>query len=202
MLRPSTSLIRNRYASAYIQPEYRALAGFRSDNVPLTYHTADTDADLANVCDRFRGANPADPDPLRRTRPANFETDLFWSVYVCTGFEEIPERDRDGDTSGRMGSTQSTNHITIVFTETIRDVVAQNPSLSEFVLQARVTVHEIGHQFNIAFGAGVDPADPEHRNTPPNSNIMYVDVSTVPVEKFFFAAEDVAALRLRRQSPG
>jgi hypothetical protein len=201
MLQPTTTVrAQNRYADAYIQPELDALNQFDSNNVTPTKQVAPARGGIRGVYDAFRGAGQG--------RPNDYETDLFWSVYVATGFEPT---DRDhGDppeatTSIISGATDEgagrPKQISVSFLESQRDVFfnpqAPNvpPTLTLANIRSRITVHEIGHQLQLAVGL-----PDEHRFT--NDDIMHFNVITVPDEAFFLHPADIAAARNRVASPG
>ena len=112
-------------------------------------------------------------------------------------------------------TVEAGSQISAIYLETIRDVAAsirqplpefppgappQPPifQLSDAELRARVTVHEVGHQFALA--ADVPDADPLHRND--LRNIMNINQVNVPAGAYFFNPIDIAALRSRIKSPG
>jgi hypothetical protein len=152
---------------------------------------------LREIADPFRGTRPSGPP-----RPADYETDLFWSVYVVTGFEPAPERDQDPDPqTGALGLTDGDQRqMSIVFFEAIRDGAASRqltlPPAAE--IRRRTTVHEIGHQFHLA--ADLPAAAGHHRENPANI-MMAAESIRIPGDQFYFAAADIVALRRRIHSP-
>jgi hypothetical protein len=201
MLQASTTRANNRYADAYLEPVLTSLSTYSQIEVTPANHVVQrTDRGLDAVFDKFRGPDPRPTDPP-------YKTDLFWSVYVSTAFEPHFLNSNDGVRAGE-GTTLGTSHfgntLSAVFLETIRDATAsayalnQGPRISEAVQRARTTVHEIGHQFDIA--ANVRPEDREHRND--RANIMHETTSEVPDASFYLHRDDIVALRKRVASPG
>jgi len=203
----STVRSNNRYADAYLQPEYNALAAFNSDNVTPVSHFPDLGDEYAAIADPYRGTSPGNA-----ARPADYETALFWSVYVLAGYEEMYRFDYDGEDAqsqqegGVLGGTdarvanQIEGEVSVVFTETIRDVATSaGATLTEVVARARTVVHEIGHQFGLSRGA---PGNP-HSDAPDfAANIMSSRTGEVPADLFYFLGADIVYLRKRIQSPG
>lgn len=165
--------------------------------------------------DKFRGQTPGGP-----ARAANYETDLFWAAYVTTAFEPPFQVDDDGTGLGLpvSGVTDGIERqpnsgiyfpgeISLVFVDTIRNkfrAVVQNPPFTDATQRARVTVHEVGHQFGLVSSVEFNPADPFHRPGPPTgpANMMMLDPERIPDSQFVFHVDDIASLRLRQRSPG
>jgi hypothetical protein len=85
-----------------------------------------------------------------------------------------------------------------VFLESCRDlaIALEDPPLTDIV--KKVTVHETGHQFELA--AGVPAENQHHRDDP--MNVMHSQAATEAVDsEFFFHPRDVLGLRRRFKSP-
>jgi hypothetical protein len=132
----------------------------------------------------------------------NAETDVFWVVSVSTGYEgpSIMDADPNGEQFNLLGLTSTDLHSSIIFLETIRDKASgpANPSANE--MRARLTVHEIGHQFALAVEGTVPINDPNHRNDA--NNIMHKQPWDISFESFVFHAHEINHLRSRHESPG
>ncbi len=196
----------NRYADAYIEPEFNQLADYNSNNVTPVSHWPNINEQFASIADPYRGTAPGTP-----ARPADYETPLFWSAYVLAGYEDMYNFDYDG-TNGEFGGMETAHlaatdsrvpngvegEVSVVFTETIRDIAASGGTLTEAEARARSVVHEIGHQFGLCQpGPGVTGA---HRDAPPN--IMSSATGQVPAAQFYFHPADIVYLRTRVQPPG
>lgn len=170
----STLRTKNRFADAYIVPEYTTLDRFDSRDVPAATHLDTTTlVDNRTELDRhlapFHGA-------------AGQETPVFWAVYVATAFEADRGRDRDPATEpARMGITKLGR--SAVFYETERDALGASVPLH--IEWARTAVHEVGHQLLLT--------TEQHRDEP--ENIMMTDPSGLADDKFFFHPKDVAIMR-------
>jgi len=195
MLSESNRRDLNRFADAYIQPALTTLDAFDSADVPGITHVVSTNADILAAADAYRGQRP-----LGTPRPANYETDVFWVVYVCTGFEAAKTEDNDPVTEdGIRGLTAGTGEISLVFLETTRDTQAtENPPNAPTVadVRARVTVHEMGHQFRLASGQGT-----QGRHRDDGMNIMNSIVDCLQAADTFFNPNEVATMRTRHLSP-
>ena len=188
-LQSTTKRSQNRFADAFMEPELHALDMFDSNDVTPTYHISNLMNEVISISSGFRGTSPGAPP-----READYETNVFWSVYVSTGFE--CHRHLDGDPGNErmvLGLTQSDS--SFVFLEPLRDGNPNDPQ-ADGVVRAQVTVHEIGHQFHVAHGP-LEEVRNEHREDP--INIM---ASTVPQPDllFYFYVSDVAYLRSLRTS--
>jgi hypothetical protein len=203
MLQPTTVRAQNRYADAYLQPELEALNQFDSNNVTPTSHSPAGQAGLRALADHFRGTNPGGP-----ARPDDYETDFFWSVYVLAGFE--PQFNVDGDPDDGLtifghtdGGPGDPKQITMVYLEALRDrffnaLDPVGPGVTPSLLRARVTVHEIGHQLQIAMGL-----PDEHRDPPVYPpNIMQSDAGAAADGDFYLHPADIVTIRERIFSPG
>jgi hypothetical protein len=149
----------------------------------------------------------------RGTRGANDETDIFWVIYISTAYEyrSAFDNDPDGETASSLGITPSGGsdprihqELSVVFTETARDIAASNNPLglsyAEFL--ARTTVHEVGHQFNLVDPTLMIPnSTPTHRGNGMNIMDMF-PASRVPAENYFFHPREISDLRTRWHSPG
>jgi hypothetical protein len=178
----------NRYADAYIEPEYAALDRFDSNDLTSYPH--------------FNGESAANweaIDPFRGTRNADSENPVFWVVYVSTAYE--PESSEDNDPAGELattGTTRRTHEPSLVYVEVGRDMIASGEVLlGENVARARTTVHEVGHQFDLArIGPEVERS---HRR---GESIMRAFTLRLPDNRFYFHSYDVVHMRQRYSSPG
>jgi hypothetical protein len=203
----STTRDNNRFADAYLEAEYNALNAFDSNDVTPVSHFPDMPDQYALIADPYRGQAPGSP-----ARPADYETSVFWVVYVLAGYEDTPRFDYDGRETefgpeeAHLGGTDRRiqdrveGEVTVVFTEAIRDVAATSgTTLTEASLRARTVVHEIGHQFGLAVGPGVVGG---HRDAPAAPNIMSSATSQVSAAQFYFHPADIVDLRRRVRPPG
>ncbi len=146
---PNTGLLADAFRPAHVQ----VVLGtpFDRNNVPFDYHLSDADYLLQGVA---RGI----PEP---------DSGIFWSAYVLGAYE--PETTRDGDGADAenpmVGATyRHENEFTYIFQEVIRDVTTdEHPDWDRDLVEMRVVVHEVGHQFELDHGPGVmwgfaDPA--------------------------------------------
>lgn len=178
---------KNRFADAYMQPELNTLDQFDS-LIPALTHVPWTIDGFEQLVDSHRG-----------TKPPGYETELFWVAYVSTAFEGPEENDND-PTGGEtyMGGTTITNTISLVLMEATRDAVDTPPKYPHVpdlaTGLARVTVHEVGHQF---LSGGLPQG--EHRDSP--DNIMDTEPFDVAPGDYYFASEEVATYRMRVESP-
>lgn len=190
MMQASTVRAENRFADAYFEPRTDTLDAHISD-VPGVTHLADNAVDFPQVFNPLRSAE---------------KTKLFWTVQVSTAYEGRASKDLDPQTEGNSVLAFSNNYSTAIFLETIRDLADLLRATSESEMIARTTVHEVGHQFDIA-------AVPlEHRDDVPNIMMSGILVDNnndpiggsllIPDNQFYFAAADIAFLRMREQSPG
>lgn len=204
MLQPGTLRAQNRYADAYLEPELDALNAFDSNNVTPTSHKAPGPNSLRSLANGFRGTSPGAPP-----RPADYETDVFWSVYVVTGYEPAFAFEGDPDDQEMIisgatdGDAGATKEISLIFLETLRDrFFNANSRVGDGVtptqLRTRVAVHEIGHQFQLAVGQPGEHWDPKSFPL----NIMSPDAGSAPPTLFFLLPADVVTLRRRTTSPG
>jgi hypothetical protein len=195
MLQPTTRLAENPFAQAYLQPDLLDLDPFDS-NVDSSYLPAVPHADTtvnSMVLDMFD--SPAE----QHLGSLAYNSDLYWTMYVSTAHEGHPIADLDpnddcaGGTDMAMGYTTRHREGTLMFMEPIRDFWANGPvpnvaSVDEYF--ARKTIHELGHQFDLARTLTY------HRSTPPN--IMKGSDTPVPLGQFLFAPEELAYLRALR----
>jgi hypothetical protein len=200
MMDNSTVLDANKFAAAYIEPEYTDLQPFATAAVTATPHIRNENEGLRDAFESSRQSAP-------------YESNLYWAVYVSTAFEGDYENSNDPFMNKLLlGVTEGDQkQISAIFLETIHDVFLTPPpprpgdppplGLTEGDIRARVTVHEVGHQFGLAFGVPpADPGFPSHRNIPPN--IMSTRQSIVPPADYVFYSTDIAHMRDRISSPG
>ena len=204
LLQETTDRLKNRFADAYIQPEYDALDEFDSK---------DGTADSFVASQAHHEVAPGVRMLTEKDGSAANETDLFWVVYSTTGYEAESDRDRDGETGGLLGREQHgtvsvSEGRSIVYLETIRDSYfekfgllsdefAEAPFTDGFTLnylQSQIMTHEIAHQLirdNPSMGDS-DP-DPTHRGGDPN--LISPGTVTVFDRNFFMHSLDVGFLR-------
>lgn len=194
MLQASTRRDLNRYADAYLEPERNALSGFNSNNVTPVSHLPATVSDIQSWANPFRGTSPG-----TQARPADYETDVFWVVYVATAYEPRSHHAGDAGLGWALGITDGDpgqfKQISVVYLETIRDAFYEAqpvPGLTLPELLARVAAHEIGHQFQIA------STPDEHRD----GTLMDGNAASVAGASFYLDFADIIALRNRISSPG
>lgn len=195
MVQETTDRAENRYADAYLQPEWHALDAF---------DTKATDASsFVAAANHFTG--PEIPLLAGKDGSRNLESKLFWTIYTSTAYQAQTGEDGDGLgadgnnegwTSGRtFGHARS-----LVFMETLRDAFldftqkrAAGIPLIEF--QARAMAHEIGHQ--LLKGSVQEPGG--HRDDPTKypANIMASDPLIIEDDAFYLLPVDVAFIRLQ-----
>jgi hypothetical protein len=187
----STVRANNRFADAYIQPEYADLSSYTNDNVTSQTHTSTQD-DL-NVINGFR-----------QSSAQGQETSTYWVVYVCAAYQPARNADHDPNVeNGPRGETWLNDQVSLVYLESVRDLsVTPWPGelpigLAE--LEARVAVHEVGHQFGLAAPRGHDYNN-RHRND--RANIMNRSTGSVPLGTFWYDPIEIDAMRSRVNSPG
>jgi hypothetical protein len=150
--------------------------------------------------DENRNAKPQEIIALLDSRGTkDQQTDLFWITYVTTGFEGPSSRDGDPalDTYslGQSFRYDVGGHCaSIIYAEAIRDEFAVGFVPNEAVSRARVTAHEIGHQFLTGLGM----PNGEHRNN--FSNIMHAGTDVLD-SLYYFHVQEVRALRSEWRSP-
>jgi len=186
LLQATANLNQNKFAIAYLQPVLSSLDSFDSDPneantlVSATPHLSNVVQEAETVLNPYRGSH-------------NVETPLFWVVYVSTGYETI--RGRGGDPSGEGYAFGSSSlNMSVIYLEAIRDFSVDHPALSELTGRARVTVHEIAHQFDVA------RTNSGHR--PSESDIMFEGLAPNIEDKAWnFHVVDIAWLRSFTKSP-
>lgn len=212
----TTNRNENRFADAYVEPEYEDLAQFHSIN----------DGKRVDVLEEFRnGAQLKDEthasngefisdhwDKINEVRGSTaFESDLFWVSYVTTGFEPLGLNDHDpklsqSTTFGAVGgfttplAHENTNETSIVFVETLRDQALSTDLANYAELLAYATAHEVGHQFNLA-----DGLLPQYDHHDPSGTSLMSVLNLGQTKKLierFLASQDVSAIRSRVRSPG
>jgi hypothetical protein len=180
-------------------------------------------ADLTSL-NQFKSLVPADPhlgedqggniarqevsDLINNRGTKDQQTNLFWIAYATTGYEHRSISDNDPDTEpdsawgasyGLPGASQQV--VSAVFLEAIRDrfhalaEVGIFRAPTEAALKARVTVHELAHQFVVG------DATPEGEHINHVHNLMFKDASLPFEGTFYFRPEHVRNLRVQWRSP-
>lgn len=215
----------NRYADAYLEPEYEALKEFASNDkkkdsfVESIPHFEVTAEDLAKL------------NKARATSKPGAETDLFWTTYVTTGYEAGKEFDSDpigelpvlGLTFASFGGfvipKLSDSQMSVILFETARDDLVQRVRIQQALnpqqkpktkeefdrlfnqTLSQITVHEVGHQFGLVREQDMPRGSTfKHRSDVPN--IMHAEIKDSTLDNFFFDPIEISALRVRRRSPG
>jgi hypothetical protein len=122
---------------------------------------------------------------------------MYWGVYVSTALEADYLLTGDPNTTKRLfGLTDLNDQMSMIFLETIQDQ-GQWVDFTPAQNRSAVTVHEVGHQFDLAFGV---PANADwHRDDPPN--IMSGEIA-VHAQEYYFHEIDVAHMRDEINGPG
>jgi hypothetical protein len=182
-MQASTVLARNRYAAAYLEPEYHDLDACDSHDVVSFTHVSSTSLFQA-MTNIYRGS-------------AAYETNLYWVVYCTTAFEYTSDSDGDpqaypevGITGGVTLSVGGWIQASQVYLEAIRDMTtAANMQIRDYdSLRGIIAAHEIGHQF------GLDDRE--------DSGGLMGDIAQTTVCNSLFTAMEVSALRHQVGSPG
>ena len=180
----------NRYADAYLAPRTDTLDAFDSV-IPSDPSLGTADA-LRAVYANHSGA-------------ASIESDLFWAVHVYSAYESLTISDFDPNGEpAEMGQTVTDEDggpfvSSAIYLEAIRDrfpVVEGVAFMSESEYSAAVTAHEIGHQFDLSTVSTTSIHADDEPNVMSSGSIIVADF------RYYFLAEDVAALRSRTSSPG
>jgi hypothetical protein len=212
----------NRYATAYIQPEYDQLRPFNTAR--NTGRAAAKDNPIPALT-HFNLAQSRPPDPINPAAHWDLldihhgaglsRTELYWTVYVATGFQGPGGADGDsldlaGNQINNYGGSINRNlsrtglSKTVLFAESTLDLVnsstAQtNPhNITANILLARAAVHEVGHQFGLVVVRPPPQPQDGHR---PGPNLMNGDPGFFPDRDFVFHPIEVVDLRTARQSP-
>ena len=180
MMQTSTVLNDNKFAAAYIEPEYDDLTLFDSPDVPPTPHVIGAFG-VRGLCAPFQAED-------------QFEAPMYWGVYVGTASEADHQFSGDPSSTPRLMGGTVDDQKSLIFLETIRDN-GQEVDFTATQNRGAVTVHEVGHQFGLAFN---EPS--AHRASPPN--IMSGGGVEVHAWEYVFYAIDVAHMRDMVQGPG
>jgi len=181
-----TSLMEQGFQAAYILPLNDGGGAATNDttNLTSTVNLPNTEAAFEAFFSRQSAPN---------------EKDSFWVVYILSAFQYVTTSDWDSDGQAGEGGTggltfaftatatlQQGGHGCTVHRETIRDRLA-NGTRARAGLEARVTVHEVGHQFGL-----------DH-----NTDIMMSTNQDGPLgADFHFSDMDLNLLRARVKSHG
>jgi hypothetical protein len=159
-------------------------------NIPNAVGEMATDIAVANT---FRTAAG-----MTSIGSAANEQNTFWVVYLLAAFQFMTRADQDPNTENGLGGYAATaggvgmisvNQVVRgeqgadIFEETIRDRLVGGATLG---LEARVVVHETGHEFGLFH----------------NTGIMTSSLQTIPAGGFVFSNNDQSLLRDRIKSPG
>jgi hypothetical protein len=200
---------KNLYASAYIMPEYAALASYNQTNLPITLNVLE--ANVATTINSNRNSS-------------SVESDNFWVGYFLVGYQEATNEDGDGETAVVAGTNppsilcdcyQSTSCIgtsctvipkggsgALIFQEAMQDATKTFFSAGQVIRVIGTTApHELGHQF----GLKGDNRDPVTGNpTRPIATYMLMDYPHRPDETDIYELhpEHINLIRSRVKSPG
>lgn len=193
-LQESTNRAANRYADAYLIPRRSTLLEFTSEVASKQHANITLETTLADSVSRDNSQQNG-----HATSAPGYETNTFWVVYIVTAYEAGIDQDGDGqsDSLVRGASAYLTERgLSAIFIEPAYET-AQNSGLPADEVLARVTAHEVGHQFLFK---GNMPNTGGHRDD--GQNIMSSNTAATPAGSYFFNPAEIGIMRSRRVSPG
>jgi hypothetical protein len=202
LMQPTSNPATNRYAVAYIQPEYEQLRNFNTNRATSTGLALDRPISSAT-----HWPGRIDTPQWRELGGAYgsiaARSELYWIAYVAIGYQGDKTLDRDPDnerngenlgalTIGPLGS--STIGATIVFAETLREAVAEinNRAIDFTQVLSRTTVHEVGHQFGLSKPVKDIVDGSGHRK---DRTLMNIQPLAFTDSEFIFHPQDIFTLR-------
>lgn len=202
-MQPGRNVDMNRFAEAFIQPEYDKLAAF-SGWLPRVNHV---ESDMVNDPQVQLGGEMA------YRGSANLNSTTFWTSYLAIAYQFAAGQDFDSDLAmpGAMDSDEPNSQtgvtgsgdfyaVSFVFVESVWDHWSAHRQLSptnaEFHQSqnpenalSRAAIHEIGLQFGLE--SSVDPVTGEEIV----DGIMTDGTHKVSAAKFYFTADNLREIR-------